>query len=674
MEKQQMINMDILRDSVSILDDLLDLCRELLSGQLDSDPNEYYEKVIANALEEVAKTVTQLSKHWILSNENIETLSCHEQSLYFWLGYESISRDNSGERLFIAEKGKGIRCHFSGDAITTNTEDHNQTSYWFDKLLAGKEDDFISGGTHSWILNNTGMILNNKSKSKFDILNISISDNPTVKSSVEGNSLRIYLKKDDCKEWGDEIANILNPPEVFGMEDIFENRDSHSQNKWPTPTSHVGDDGLQKIRRKIYNIWLAACFQPEWVEEKSWLKDSDFVDEVKSKNIKSLIKVLEIAGAKVTQHEKDKTEEIKFNDVYRYWYSLVINKAVTIDERFGRDFNLSSNLGTAMILSPYGIEEVFLQLLRTTIYNIYLMFRYKEASIMIRDLGRTNTLDDLSHEVLKLNDSLFDKRLVPISKIFEINGLENKRLLFDWHPTGALTVEKEDKDIISKWQICPNPELFEGLSDLLSIWGGSKNFINKVGSLKDTLLEAIIYRLVDISLKIGVSKEMRDCCVNDLEGIYKLKQEYDKKFNELKKRLDIQFFGPDLKLTSITKDSVRNNFNEFIRIFIAALSNTFEHCLQLKKENEDETYLIVNLKVNSEKSNKIFVTLKNWCPAKKLPKSNGTKAVLQNGLHRLNGKLESFYWESKVGKWITKFSLPTFVNEKGEPERWLESL
>ena len=145
---------------------------------------------------------------------------------------------------------------------------------------------------------------------------------------------------------------------------------------------------------------------------------------------------------------------------------------------------------------------------------------------------------------------------------------------------------------------------------------------------------------------------MRDRVRRNLEGVKDLKDEYHQKVQNLLNKQKLDSHISDLKLG--TGDFSRDPLSDFIRVFVAALSNTFEHYLKIPN---NKTYVILSGIMIDDS---IFIKIVNYSPKEKTPKDDGSKAVIVNCLSRLGGELRQFEWVAEDGgKWITAFSFPT---------------
>ncbi len=306
--------------------------------------------------------------------------------IYFWPGYQSIWMEKYSQRtnrITLMDEdpedpskpvGAGIGIRFEKDGGHDGREYYNSTAnLMYDRLwLRYHEDtlkngtDFIPGGTHNWLTSgNINLVIKDKDMIKkigLNIIEVSILEDNQVKSefyNIKKNYyyLSINLRKSRAKEWGSNIAEVLNDPRIVDSapSDIY----------WPYPieTDKGRDPVIQDLRQKLYSYWIASWAGPD-LQNGDWV--SLFRKEFNENGLTHLVQRIE----KNRKYLEDKDNKHK----YSHWYTISLGKSIVAGRNIENPEELE-HLGTIMLCSSHSIDPNVLSNIRDWVTQIYLMLR-----------------------------------------------------------------------------------------------------------------------------------------------------------------------------------------------------------------------------------------------------------------------------------------------------------
>lgn len=280
-------------------------------------------------------------------------------------------------------------------------------------------------------------------------------------------------------------------------------------------------------------------------------------------------------------------------------------------------------------------------------------------------------LNSFSHEMSKITDNIFEKSTVNVKDFFKSHThevIDKVKPFITRIPTGFNTNELEN------WKIIPNPEIFQTWGTLLRIWSGRRH--HQIFKLDiEASLAVIIEECVETAIKLSfVDTNKSKETTNSLVKAINFKKSFQQYCIETKKKKSAHIEEkqqiPNVKFIDNKKYSdseiVIEKQNAFLRLFMAALVNIYEHTsgeyyLQSKLVNDKLTVNIINPYIDKYRR-------------KKAPDSLGTEPVLSSCLNRVSGKLIRFekiteadkeynIWKNRINPtpeesiWITKFDL-----------------
>jgi hypothetical protein len=377
-------------------------------------------------------------------------------SIYIWPGYERVPGVNPAkpdlqERFVLKDrypdesvKGKDLYCGMGVNWNNSKSEDDEEeslryyynspASIFFDRLLMKPEEKyksicygkdiggtgviegFLPGGTHKWLSHNDVYILKadaDDKKRKLDILCISCDDvtdededfmtNAWRVDKLENgreyvidmnhNFLKIQLREDRRDKWGDDVGSVLNDKsgEILS-----------SEYAWPFSDNprEVKNDGIQKIRRELYSIWLSASFCSDELSD-DWIKEN-FTRNYTGEGGLMLAAVIQEA-MHLLRRNSGKFESHK---QFKYWYTLRLNKTLGFGASYTEDRSVGPQsldvLGSIMIFSDQEIHPFVLLEIKEWVDYVYLSIRDLENNLVSittgKNLGKKEDYLSKSHE------------------------------------------------------------------------------------------------------------------------------------------------------------------------------------------------------------------------------------------------------------------------------------
>ena len=393
-----------------------DACRRVLQelGKLElEDRLRTFDKVFQEVLKRMGKALYEASL--LVSEEGAG-------GLYFWPGYDSILKPLEDSRITldcpVHEEVQGktttrhIACGIEYPNATGDEPKASYTSYWFDLILLPHSEDefdkdkFAPGSMHFWASQPDLSMVSGKDKIPLNIIEIAISESQAMQagsgddreqlSDPDYGAISIILDKGHSEKWGEDVARVLNNPQ---------NTDSPFLWPYPYPPSTPFTDSEQitaqakvihMTRLCLYNLWLAANFDPEGREDCwRWMHDFRFEEEGKEEFRGSFLEFLRgknlsqladrIEKAYDMQGGRPRSIQGLSARQYRYWYVLILERTPAISTLQERE-----SLGSVMFLSSHKIDKGCLMLMKFRMEWIYLLMRYFEGATLLEQKGRSN--------------------------------------------------------------------------------------------------------------------------------------------------------------------------------------------------------------------------------------------------------------------------------------------
>jgi len=277
-----------------------------------------------------------------------------------------------------------------------------------------------------------------------------------------------------------------------------------------------------------------------------------------------------------------------------------------------------------------------------------------------RQVGIGEVIENFSHEINKLNQAISFSRTPKMGAVFQINELKRPQndVLDDWYePAGVIDTEQEHEHVLEDWRICPTPHVLEGLSNVLAIWGGNRGWRSEVGLNSQMPLMEVLDKLVEVAGKTVVAEQFLNKETPDnVSRAAGQEREFREKLNALPS-VEIR---PDSEAENIKwlgdRAEASPQQSEFVRLFVASLSNVFEHA---NLENPIEVTIESN---ESSLHIRILNTIRDDDNTG-TTSGVGTEDVLEMSCARLGGNLERFGMTQDNECWNTSLSLPKPSNE-----------
>lgn len=300
---------------------------------------------------------------------------------YFWPGYVSSLDRSVATRLTMEcelNAKESIPCGI-GYTLEGNAEvtDHEwpyyqlcDTAVWYSRLLV-KEDAhsngeiFVPGGTHGWVLQSRELPKLGRDDSSLDVLAIQLKRDYIPPLTRQAGWFDIHLDHSSQSEWGNTIADCLNDSEQIKQREEYE---------WPYPLRASGthDATTGEIRKRLYSLWLSACFDREWWNN-TLVWRSRFADELEHqrdlKNLSGRVRHAPEIPTTWSQHD------------YNCWYTLVLDQVTGLNVVEGQ----VPELGSAMILTSRPLDRDYLFLAKQWVESIYLQMRYLENVVRLNE-------------------------------------------------------------------------------------------------------------------------------------------------------------------------------------------------------------------------------------------------------------------------------------------------
>ncbi|MCP5557705.1 MAG: methyltransferase domain-containing protein [Verrucomicrobiaceae bacterium] len=285
-------------------------------------------------------------------------------------------------------------------------------------------------------------------------------------------------------------------------------------------------------------------------------------------------------------------------------------------------------------------------------------------------LGLIDYNQSMSHELAKQTNVLFGKRLLPLSSVFHINGMD--RTIDDndrWpHPVGSIDLGNIEQDVVAevgKWHVCPTPKLLDALKSYLFLWAGATSALSEIaGTRSISSFSDLVALSMQIASSGSVAPSFRDEIIS-IAGVAQANISYDKRLSQLPRivtekedycgiRWNERKSNPKLEVVFIL----------ILRALVAAFQNAFQHTESVANATISYSY--------SVKADGILLTIKNPLPHdanENTPIStDGTWGVIRNCLRLLDKDTIFPRRGPDEGVWKTKILIPNPARYKGGEE------
>jgi hypothetical protein len=473
-----------------------------------------------------------------------------EFSFYYWPGYESVLTDDPSDKritLMWKESPDGeIRCgagyRLTADSVEVNYPESG-SSLWFERALSvcnqsEPHESFIPGGTHGWISQDNLLLDTEAGREFLTALEVQVSDRNECE--IRRGIVHIQLDPNDRAHWGTIVARYLNDRDLIIC-----------NNDWPVPIEDLSESNIQRdqyIRRKLYNIWLAASFDINW--RGAW-----FEVFLKQLERKGLARLSERLQKDAQEREYSKTPS------YRWWYTLPLDNSVDNKGKL-------QPLGSAMFLSSSRLPPIFLYIAASFISRIY---------FQMRDLERaTKIAQEAGFEGQKRQASVFAHQTAGLITV-------------PWNDPGRLMLAEESQFL-----------LWMAVTLLTKIWGTAK-FDPREPVSADTQFQRwktsepknVLNKVISFSLLQGLQRASKAPKPNEDPAAWRLNWKAAKRAVEVLQQGDrIEFLRKTLGF-ALPTDPVRQwmIYQGFILCFHHSLWQATNHAFKASLETNHERYL-----------------------------------------------------------------------------------
>ena len=447
-------------------------------------------------LQHMANTLVRLSHAKHLATEES---SRPPWRFYFWPGYDTVLRSDEVQRFTLKESfgsttidgGRTYcdKCAFE-EFTVAQCDDCRRPSlsavafalilkHYSTDQLNGFE--FAPGSTHAWISKLESVLQQDQSP-----LYVLAATRDRVKVVVSETILQIGLGHDG-RGWGHQMAAVLGDTSIL------------KGPPWPAPvgeldypTDTATKEIVREVRLLLYDIWLAATLYVRGPHLSRAVESlNDYVTNAVANRALtrgSLAALIERSRMLLSNEELG--DLAVRHDGYRYWYSLGLHPAPA-----PANTTVRPDLGSAMILSTYGLSSRYLETARTWTQSVYLLMRSFEVACLSQIKSTKDAFDAFAHEVKKLAEPLNNRWIQPIGHWFDLVDPRTRGP----HSPGKLGRAQLDsalKAMPDSILVAPVGELVMFLGKALRFWSMSENLkdlpfdLNAIHSFGDLTVQA----------------------------------------------------------------------------------------------------------------------------------------------------------------------------------------
>lgn len=298
-----------------------------------------------------------------------------------------------------------------------------------------------------------------------------------------------------------------------------------------------------------------------------------------------------------------------------------------------------------------------------------------------RSGGVEETIQAFSHEIAHQTSRLFGTRWQELGKVFDLNGGESmgsRKGVNDWPKSaGSLTVAPKDIGCVSKWLVCPTPNILHSAKSLLYLWSGSPSWAAELNLKNEDDAKTIVKKVWDVALGAAVAVDIKN---RPMPKSVKAALDYD---NLQTCKLIGACSNPTITIrgepsfswivadqTTANSELLSKAQSLFVRAFVAASLNTIVHAGAMQQAPAIEVCVVCS-------ETEIVYSLSNSCTSGDTKNSHddGTKAVLSLCVRQMGGDVSKVkHFCDTDERWVTEFSLPRIAVLRGQPVQWLSSL
>jgi SAM-dependent methyltransferase len=415
----------------------------------------------------------------------------------------------------------------------------------------------------------------------------------------------------------------------------------------------------QLFREKPHDLWSTnAKFEESWkkLTALATVAPSGGEDMLNERRLKHLEGVFQEAMI----------ESIYWLSLIPQWEQVIIYPAAYSDSD-GQGFRADDSLILFYTkrLSDFGIQHEFR---KVSLILDQLNMRRLATSGETR--GSIDYNQSMSHELAKQTNVLFSKRLLPLSSLFQIRGLERTAKDDDHWLKHVGSIDADDLDIevlsdMANWYVCPTPKLLDSLKSYLFLWAGAKNALNVIsGNRSISSFEGLAELGIQLAKAGSVARDFRDEVLS-LKGVERVNSQYDRRLSELP-----SFVCESAASCNIAWNEKEGNaelevvFILILRALVGAFQNALQHTEKSHNAEIRYSYAV--------QEDGILVTIENPLMHRNNGEAvvgiDGTWGVIRNCL-RLLDKDTTFPKGGPIENlWRTKLLLPNPARYKGGEE------
>jgi hypothetical protein len=257
-----------------------------------------------------------------------------------------------------------------------------------------------------------------------------------------------------------------------------------------------------------------------------------------------------------------------------YYYAIPLDDSLDVIT-----YNVRGNMGTANLYSMYEIPSTFLFLIKTWLSEIYSQVRLCEALLDVNDESLLSIINAFNHEVGKLGVFIARRYIKPVSDLLEVEVND------DMYSSAGIAGKLSCSGEVSRWSICPVPDMLAALISLFQTWGGSKDIYRETLRIDDdqVSVDKLLELLIETACKIGaVRKLYQQATFVDAEDAISVNSKFRVYSAKMKDIIDIANGGNIAQSYYVNHGAVRE-IDFFIRCILAAISNSVFHAVTFVK-------------------------------------------------------------------------------------------
>lgn len=239
-------------------------------------------------------------------------------------------------------------------------------------------------------------------------------------------------------------------------------------------------------------------------------------------------------------------------------------------------------LGVSLDGEPRTVVETLQPFVRDLALKTYRSTGISKAASRGEAEGTEALIAAMSHELSKQTTVLFSNRLRRLSDVFQVNEsprTNHGRGVYDWPvPAGRIQADVRMEQAISRWLVCPAPDLLQSIRSYLILWAGSAGSLSEIG-VKDRELRAFLGSAVEFAIGGRIAVEMKNYDIKNWEQSIRLQDEAEALRQSMPTVvIDVSRGNgrlPDLDRVEDSRELIV--FNRMFRAIVAGVFNALQH-------------------------------------------------------------------------------------------------